>query len=304
MYFDLDDHRPETPRVPSAISVHAGVLLSLGAHVVVATVVLFAPMGWFEPEPPADVPPENRPMNRDSIRFVEMRPLRDRTATPRRPAEQSDMDRRSATRERAPRPENAMPFSRGNTPEKIEGADGLDRAREQPTPDPAPATAANDVGQADPMPDSQTVQPTPPAQAPAPALGQAFRNLQRYMQDGTFDNRTGGATEQDTDIQFDAMGVDFGPGLRRFKNQVERNWLLPQAFISPRERSVVIQFSVLRNGTIVELKVVQPADLETLTNSALNALRLSNPTAPLPPEYPIDRVLITVTFRYLPIRGD
>ena len=99
------------------------------------------------------------------------------------------------------------------------------------------------------------------------------------------------------------MGVDFGPWLRRFKSQVERNWMLPQAAIGLRERSVVVQFAVLRNGTIVDLQIVQPADLPPLTTAAVNALKLSNPTAALPPEYPIDRVLITVTFRYLPIRG-
>ena len=301
MYFDLDDHRPELPRVPSAISMHAGVLLSLAFHAIVAGLVLFTPMGWFEP--PVDQPTAStRPMNRESVRFVEMRPFRDREARPRRPVEQSDLDRRSATRERAAQPDNAMPFSRGNTPEKIEGADALDRDLEPPTPEGAPTATADSA----PPPDlAARVAPEPPraAATSAPALGQAFRNLQRYMQDGTFDNRTGGDTEQSADIQFDSMGVDFGPWLRRFKNQVERNWLLPQAAIGSRERSVVIQFAVLRNGTIVDLQIVQPADPAPLTTAALNALKLSNPTAMLPPEYPIDRVLITVTFRYMPIRG-
>jgi outer membrane biosynthesis protein TonB len=195
-----------------------------------------------------------------------------------------------------------MPFSRGNTPEKIEGGEAYDRALEQPSPENAPMTP----GTPPPVDVAARLAPetTRPETPKTPALGQAFRNLQRYLQDGTFDNRTGGDTEQSADIQFDAMGVDFGPWLRRFKAQVERNWLLPQvATIGMRERSVVIQFAVLRNGTIVGLEVVQPADLEPLTNAALNALKLSNPTAVLPAEYPIDRVLITVTFRYLPVRG-
>jgi TonB family protein len=217
------------------------------------------------------------------------------------------MDRRSATRERAPDPENAMPLSRGDTPEKIE--DGRATPRTEPDePEPAPeAPVTTAMAEPPPAPEltaRQGPEPlTPPAPTRTPALGQAFRNLQRYLQDGTFDNPTGGDTEQSADIQFDSMGVDFGPWLRRFKAQVERNWILPQAAVGAREHSVVIQFSVLTNGTIIDLRVVQPAGLEPLTTAALNALKLSNPTAPLPTDYPSDRVLITVTFRYFFIRG-
>ena len=34
------------------------------------------------------------------------------------------------------------------------------------------------------------------------------------------------------------------------------------------------------------------------TNAAFNALKLSNPTLPLPPEYPADQASFTVTFHY------
>ena len=302
MYFDFEDHRPDVPRVPSAISVHAGVLVSLGAHVLVAALILFTPLHWFER--PVVAEPVTQRVDPEDVRFVEMRPLRDRSALARRPAEQSDLDRRSATRERASNPDNAMPFSRGDTPEKIE--DG--RVTEGVAAEPLPTSASGESAGSPPaQPPDLAARLTPEAAPrpapPAPVLGQAFRNLQRYLQDGTFDNQTGGETEQSADIQFDAKGADFGPWLRRFKNQVERNWMLPNAALGTRERSVVIQFSVLTNGTIIDLRVVQPADLEPLTTAAVNALTLSNPTAALPADYPSDRVLITVTFRYILIRG-
>jgi outer membrane biosynthesis protein TonB len=302
MYFDFEDHRPDVPRVPSAISVHAGVLVSLGAHVGVAALILFTPLHWFER--PVIAEPVAQRVDPESVRFVEMRPLRDRSALPRRPAEQSDMDRRSATRERAPNPANAMPFSRGDTPEKIEDGRVTEGVAEEPLPaSPSGESAGSPPVQPPDVASRLTPEAAPRPAPPAPVLGQAFRNLQRYLQDGTFDNQLGGETEQSADIQFDAKGADFGPWLRRFKNQVERNWMLPNAALGTRERSVVIQFSVLSNGTIIDLRVVQPADLEPLTTAALNALILSNPTAALPQDYPSDRVLITVTFRYILIRG-
>ena len=128
-------------------------------------------------------------------------------------------------------------------------------------------------------------------------MGRALRNLQQYLQDNNYDNVLGGATDQNADIQFDSKGVDFGPWLRRFVAQVRRNWLIPQVAELVRGH-VVLQFTVLRNGAIVDLRVAQPASIDALTISAFNSIKLSNPTAALPAEFPDDRAPFIVTFRY------
>ena len=61
---------------------------------------------------------------------------------------------------------------------------------------------------------------------------------------------------------------------------------------------VVIQFNVLRNGTIIDLQVVQPSHIQAFTIAAFNALKMSSPTASLPADYPSDRAFFTVTFHY------
>ena len=106
-----------------------------------------------------------------------------------------------------------------------------------------------------------------------------------------------GQADQNADIQFDSKGVEFGPWIRRFIAEVKRNWFVPQAAMFLRGR-VVIQFYVLRNGTITDIKIVQPSPIEPFNVSAFNSLKLSNPTMPLPPEYPDDRAFFTVTFHY------
>jgi TonB family protein len=123
------------------------------------------------------------------------------------------------------------------------------------------------------------------------------RDVGRYARPDRFDNPDGGRADQAADIQFDTMGVDFGSWLRRFKNQVERNWIIPAAVMSFRGR-VVVRFVVLKTGTLIELQILQPASEPSLTAAAVNALKLSNPTAALPTEYPADRMPITVTFHY------
>src|SRR5262245_56153733 len=115
MFLDFEDYRPETPRVTSVISRREGVLLSFIVHLLFVIAYLLAPESV--PVQPVTPLPSQEP-----IRYVQMEPLVDKMRAPRLTPEQSDMDRRSSTRERAPRPENPLPFSRGNTPEKVEGA--------------------------------------------------------------------------------------------------------------------------------------------------------------------------------------
>ena len=124
-----------------------------------------------------------------------------------------------------------------------------------------------------------------------------MRNLQRYVQNETFNNPQGGNDRPGATIQFDTKGVEFGPWLRRFVAQVRRNWFVPQAAMV-MSGHVVLQFNIHRDGSITDVVVVQPSSIDAFNNAAYGAIMTSNPTAPLPPEYPADKALFTVTFYY------
>jgi TonB family protein len=194
-------------------------------------------------------------------------------------------------------PENPLPFSRGNSAERTE-AELAERARgpeQPPQPEPAPEAEA-----ARPLPPADTGFKRPPeAQPPrvAGSLGDALRNLQRYVQNETFNNPQGGTDRPGATIQFDTKGVEFGPWIRRFIAQIKRNWFVPYAAMSFRGH-VVLTFNVHKDGTISDLSVIQPSSVDAFNASAANALLASNPTQPLPPEYPVDKAFFTVTFYY------
>jgi TonB family protein len=286
MYFDFDDSRPDTPRVPSGVSRGAGVALSIAVHAVGVFLVLALPAAFTGHALARPV------LEREPIRFVQMTPRVDRTAKPDRPAEYSDRDRRSATPVRPLNPENAAPYSRGNTPEKTEAPPA------QPPADGTDAMSVQSAAAAS-TPLSSKVAPDAPALPAGPSknLGAMLSDLQRYLKDENYSNIKGGLTDQDPDIQFDAKGVEFGPWLRRFVAQVKSNWFVPQAAMS-RPGRVVIQFYINKNGTIRDMQILKPSTIEGYTTAAFNALRLSNPTMPLPPEYPVDAAFFTVTFHY------
>ena len=308
MYIDFEDLRPDTPRVEGALSVREGVLISIIVHLLLLIAILLLPD--LLPESMRQTPVKAANHEPSQIpRFVFMQPPVDISKPqPRRDVEASDQDRRMSTITPPPKPENPLPFARGNSreremadiaPPNRGNAPEPSVAQGSPTAEAEGQMAANDPSR------SMMRLPESPDAAPGlrlgdtgtkGALGNALRNLQRYVQQQSFDNQTGSGDSQGL-IQFDSKGVDFGPWLRRFVAQVKRNWFVPQAAMIMKGH-VVITFNIHRNGAITDIEVKQPSNIESFNIAAVNALMSSNPTQPLPAEYPSDTAFFTVTFLY------
>jgi TonB family protein len=174
-------------------------------------------------------------------------------------------------------------------------------ARNQPQPETSAAPKVPESSSALQLPDPRPPQPqagaTGRSATSGGSLGDALRNLQKYVQNESFENQGGGGGQFGPEIQFDTKGVEFGPWIRRFVAQVKRNWFVPYAAMSMKGH-VVITFNVHKDGAITDLTVVGPCPIESFNNAAYGALAASNPTQPLPPEYPAERAFFTVTFFY------
>jgi TonB family protein len=303
MYFDFEDYHPDIAPVGRAISWREGVLLSIIAHLVFVILLLVVPK-WFPflTSPPPHVVSQ---APHDNLQFVFVRPRVERPVAraPER-ALPSDLNRAAASPEKAPKPTNPEPFNRGNSPERSQDPPKQVARGQGPQPDPA-AGHQSDTPQSK-VPDSQSAMQMPMrnsqngADGRSPgggSLGDALRNLQRYTQNETFDNPGGGGGQFGPEIQFDTKGVEFGPWIRRFIAQVKRNWIIPYAAMSMKGH-VVMQFNVHKDGSISDLVVAGPSGVEAFNNSAFGALSSSNPTQPLPPEYPSEKAFFTVTFFY------
>ena len=311
MYFDFEDYRPDITPVGSAISWREGVLLSIIVHLAMMIVLILAPKVLPESGPARAMPPEQNP--NQQTRFVFVQPKNDLKA--RRPpqrAEPSDIDRSARALERASKPENPLPLARGNTPERVEEPPRSVARGEGPLPEPAAGEQVQNPAASDALkvPDSRSPMrmPMPSAQiarngaegtatSSGGSLGDALKNLQRYVRGEAFNNPQGGGGEFGPEIQFDTKGVEFGPWIRRFIAQVKRNWFVPYSAMS-MQGHVVITFNVHKDGSITDLAVVGPCPIEAFNNAAFGALSASNPTQPLPPEYPSDKAFFTVTFFY------
>jgi len=302
IHFDLDDRYQDENVVGSAIPRREGVFLSVVVHGLLLATLIYAPQIPFlrlseealarrraEMQRQLEEPPQQRT-------FVFVQPRIDTLAEePPERAELSDEDRLAQALEVPLIPENPLPFSRGDSPERVEAE--------------VPEVARGAEGPTQPEPETEVARVLPPSdtgfrrpeETPLPSasglLGEALRNLQRYTQNETFSNPQGGNDRPGATIQFDTKGVEFGPWLRRFVAQVRRNWFIPQAAMV-MSGHVVLQFNIHRDGAITDITVVQPSSIAAFNNAAYGAIVTSNPTAPLPPEYPSEQALFTVTFYY------
>ena len=301
MYFDFDDRYRDIEPVGSAINRRDGVAVAIVLHAAIVALMLFAPQ-YLERFLPAQLvqqpPPQPRP-EQERPRFVFVQPRVELPPT-RQPEkfEMSDLDRSARSPEKTPSLTNPLPSARGNSAERTEASPEEKMRGEGPAKEPAPPAppvetpSVVDQRQAD-MAMMQKPQVQPP---PGGSLGEALKNLQKYVQKDSFNNQKGQAQEFGP-LQFDTKGVEFGPWIRRFVSQVRRNWFVPMAAMSMRGR-VVITFFVHRNGALTDVTVIRPSEIDSFNTAAVNALLASNPTTPLPPEYPDDKAFFTVTFYY------
>jgi TonB family protein len=301
IHFDFDDRYADELVVGSAISRREGTMLSIAMHVLVILAILYGGrLALFQPTP-EELEQQRleaqrqQEQERSARRFVFVQPRVERPTPPPPRADLSDLDRRAQAPQVAPQPQNPEPPARGNSTERAEAAIA-ERSRGDESPAP-PAPEAPKVEARLPDSDHGTPRPLQLPKAASGALGDALRNLQQYVQKETFNNPQGGVKDPGSAIQFDTKGVEFGPWVRRFVNQVRRNWFVPDAAFSFRGR-VVLQFNIHKSGRITDVVVAQPSEIDAFNRAAFNAILGSNPTEPLPPEYPDEKAFFTVTFYY------
>ena len=299
MHFDFDDRYRDIEPVGSAINRRDGVAVSIFVHVALFAALLFLPQLLPQRREAQTVPPPDQQRQNDPM-FVFVQPKVDLPPT-RQPerVEMSDVDRSARTPDRVPEMTNPLPAARGNSTERAEATPDEKMRGDGPAPQPAPPSPAVETPRMnDPRTDPQmAMMQRPQVQPPAGgSLGEALKNLQKYVQNDSFNNQKGQVQEFGP-LQFDTKGVEFGPWIRRFVSQVRRNWFVPYAAMTMRGR-VVITFNVHRNGMLTDVTVIRPSEIESFNTAAVNALLASNPVTPLPPEYPDDKAFFTVTFFY------
>src|SRR6185369_2640487 len=145
MYFDFEDRRPDTPLLDRPLTRLEQMLLTVIAYLlIVIGLIVYPKLPFVRAAEAARLQKleelrQKQAELRDRAQFVFVQPkVEVRTKMPRKLAELSDRTRRAQTIERAPNPKNDMPFSRGNSAEKIIS----DATKEHPQPSDEPSPPA------------------------------------------------------------------------------------------------------------------------------------------------------------------
>jgi protein TonB len=96
---------------------------------------------------------------------------------------------------------------------------------------------------------------------------------------------------------FDPQGADFTLWVNHFKNEVYRNWIVPQPALMGFRGHVDFEFTVERDGSLSSLRMVKSSGTPALDRAAHNALQNSRFLA-LPSDYGPPQIQMQVSFFY------
>jgi TonB family protein len=128
-------------------------------------------------------------------------------------------------------------------------------------------------------------------------IASSLQDLDRRLAQAGALGLPSGTGQQMGPLFFDPEGADFTLWLNQFKNEVYRNWIVPQAAMLGFRGSVDIEFVVERDGRMSSLRMTRSSGTVSLDRAAENALRGSRWLA-LPADYRPSRVTMRVTFFY------
>jgi len=155
------------------------------------------------------------------------------------------------------------------------------------------------------LPPGLTGQTPSGQEARKPVVGPIGPSISRAMdgvtQRAMRESRTGipnGTGQQMGALFFDPQGADFTLWINRFKDEVYRNWNIPEAAnLGAARGHVDFEFVVERDGTMSSLRMLKSSGTNSLDRAAEFALRGSR-LLPLPDDYGPGRVTMQVSFHY------
>jgi protein TonB len=130
-----------------------------------------------------------------------------------------------------------------------------------------------------------------------PAIEGAMDSVVRRMQKDAQLGLPTGTGQNQAGLYFDPQGADFTLWINTFKNEVYRNWIVPQTALFGFRGHVDFEFTVERNGSMSALRMLKSSGTTSLDRAAQNALSGSR-WMPLPDDYGPPRVTMQVTFFY------
>jgi TonB family protein len=99
-------------------------------------------------------------------------------------------------------------------------------------------------------------------------------------------------------ILSDTKGYDFGPYMNQVLNKVRNNWSIPDLARFGARGRVVIDFTITKNGDVVDCHIISESGERSLDGAAKSAIDSSNPFQRLPSGFSGNELQLRFGFYY------
>ncbi len=94
----------------------------------------------------------------------------------------------------------------------------------------------------------------------------------------------------------EVLGISFQLYLGALRNQIKKNWGLPEELLKKNDISAEILIRIDRNGHIEDFRFKRKSGIEVFDQEVLRTLKKSDPLPPLPEGYPKNSYEVVLTF--------
>ncbi len=100
-------------------------------------------------------------------------------------------------------------------------------------------------------------------------------------------------------ISLNTMAWDYAPWLQQFRRDLLERWRAPYAYyLGVIDGWTVVELEIAPGGDVLQMQVLEEAGHESLRSSSLGALRSAMPYAPLPNDFPEDKLILRIKLNY------
>lgn len=144
----------------------------------------------------------------------------------------------------------------------------------------------------------------PPVHEPAPLpskpldLSTTFSEINRWDMENRLKTGAFGGREKTFDLNNSPSR--YAVYFARMKERIEQGWVYPEkAKKLNLSGNLRIKFTLGRDGSLLESKIVRSSGETLLDEAALNAVKAAVPFGPFPADWELERIHVTTTFEYI-----
>ncbi|MBF0296596.1 MAG: energy transducer TonB, partial [Magnetococcales bacterium] len=144
--------------------------------------------------------------------------------------------------------------------------------------------------------------PAQPAPLPSLSLNPSLGEMARWDRERQQREQQEVFKRQEETVNLNTRQVRYAAYFSRLKERIQMGWIYPEeAKKAKLDGALTMSFTILRNGSVTDFKILKSSGAEMLDEAAMRAVRNVHPFVPFPEDWDLEKLHVKTTFEY--IRG-